>query len=282
LHALLTARYVTAQHFGEAKNAMRSRASYKGHAIHPALIPFPFAFLTGALVFDAAGWLFGWPDWWRTGALLARAGIAMALVAAVPGIIDYIYTVPPKSSGKKRATQHMLFNLSAVAAVAAAAVVRDAANPSLLALGLEAAGVGLLLYGSSMGGVLVARNQISVDHRYANAGKWKEVTLQVSPGATPAVASEDELEVNQMKLLRIGDRRIVLARTEDSYVAFDDRCTHRGGALSGGAMICGTVQCPWHGSQFDVQSGAVKAGPATQKIQWYSVESRDGQVFLTL
>jgi nitrite reductase/ring-hydroxylating ferredoxin subunit len=74
----------------------------------------------------------------------------------------------------------------------------------------------------------------------------------------------------------------VLARTEDSYVAFDDRCTHRGGALSGGAMICGTVQCPWHGSQFDVQSGAVKAGPATQKIQWYSVESRDGQVFLTL
>jgi nitrite reductase/ring-hydroxylating ferredoxin subunit/uncharacterized membrane protein len=264
------------------ENVMRSRASYDGHPIHPALIPFPFAFLTGALVFDAAGWLFGWTAWSTTGALLARAGIVTALVAAIPGVIDYIYTVPPKSSGKKRATEHMLFNLAGVATVAISALLRDAANPGILALGLEAAGVGLLLYGSSMGGVLVSRNQISVDQRYANAGKWKEITLQVSPGATPAVASADELELNQMKLLRIGDRRIVLARTEDGYVAFDDRCTHKGGALSGGAMICGTVQCPWHGSQFDVRSGAVKSGPAKQKIQWYAVESRDGQVFLTL
>lgn len=36
---------------------MRSYASFQGHPLHPALIPFPFAFLTGALVFDAAGWV---------------------------------------------------------------------------------------------------------------------------------------------------------------------------------------------------------------------------------
>jgi nitrite reductase/ring-hydroxylating ferredoxin subunit len=43
-------------------------------------------------------------------------------------------------------------------------------------------------------------------------------------------------------------------------------------------MVCGTVQCPWHGSQFDVRSGAVKAGPAKESIGTYQVEERDGKV----
>lgn len=64
---------------------MRSRASYKGHPIHPALIPFPFAFLYGAFVFDLLGRLFGSESLWTTGAHLTLAGISMALVAAVAG-----------------------------------------------------------------------------------------------------------------------------------------------------------------------------------------------------
>jgi len=40
-----------------------------------------------------------------------------------------------------------------------------------------------------------------------------------------------------------------------------DRCTHRGGPLSDGVLMCGTVQCPWHGSQFDVKTVEVKCGP---------------------
>jgi len=85
-----------------------------------------------------------------------------------------------------------------------------------------------------------------------------------------------------MKLLRVGDKRVVLARTETGYVAFDDRCTHRGGSLAGGVMVCGTVQCLWHGSQFDVSTGKVKAGPASKEIAVYRVEEKDGDVRLVL
>jgi nitrite reductase/ring-hydroxylating ferredoxin subunit len=83
-----------------------------------------------------------------------------------------------------------------------------------------------------------------------------------------------------MKLFRIGSRRVVLARTEDGYVAFDDRCTHRGGPLSDGTLACGTVQCPWHGSQFDVRTGAVKHGPARESVKTYAIEERDGRLIL--
>jgi nitrite reductase/ring-hydroxylating ferredoxin subunit len=75
-----------------------------------------------------------------------------------------------------------------------------------------------------------------------------------------------------MKLVHARNERLVVARTEDGYAAFQDRCTHKGGPLSDGALMCRTVQCPWHGSQFDVQSGAVKCGPAEGPIKTYEME----------
>lgn len=264
---------------------MRSKASFKGHPIHPALIPFPFAFLTGGFVFDLAGRIADQPPWWTTGAYLVAAGIVMALVAAIPGFIDYFFTVPPRSSGKRRATRHMLANMSAVVLFAVAWWLRGeaSAEPGTATLLAEAVGTVLLGVGGWMGGVLVNRNQIGVDHRYAAAGRWREARLEAEAGKPVTVAHADELQVNQMKLLHVDGRRIVLGRTEDGYVAFDDRCTHRGGSLAGGMMICGTVQCPWHGSQFDVRSGAVRAGPAEEAITTYRVEQhgRDVRLHLT-
>jgi nitrite reductase/ring-hydroxylating ferredoxin subunit len=74
----------------------------------------------------------------------------------------------------------------------------------------------------------------------------------------------------------------VLARTENEYVCFEDRCTHKGGSLAGGVMMCGVVQCPWHGSQFDVTTGAVRAGPAQAPVATYRVETRNGELRLVL
>jgi nitrite reductase/ring-hydroxylating ferredoxin subunit len=149
-------------------------------------------------------------------------------------------------------------------------------------LALEAIGVVLLTAGGWMGGVLVNRNQIGVDHRYAYAGKWKEEEIASAPGQPVVVGKVDELKVNQMKLLRIDGRRLVLARTDEGFTVFDDRCTHRGGSLAGGVMIAGTVQCPWHGSQFDCRTGKIKAGPAEQPIEVYRVREEQGRLLLTL
>jgi nitrite reductase/ring-hydroxylating ferredoxin subunit/uncharacterized membrane protein len=263
---------------------MRSKASIKGHPIHPALIPFPFAFLYGALLFDILGLAADSAPLWTTGGHLAAAGIIAAIAAAVPGLIDYFYTVPPNSTGKTRATRHMAVNLGAVTLMAAALWLRPGGSvpPGVPTLALEVVAVALLTMGGWMGGTLVSRNQISVDHRYAGAGKWNESRIAASRSEAVVVATAGELEINQMKLLRMDDARIVLGRTESGWVAFDDHCTHRGGSLADGVMICGTVQCPWHGSQFDVRSGAVKAGPAEEPITTYEVEERDGKVRLLI
>ncbi|MBL7932522.1 MAG: Rieske (2Fe-2S) protein [Bacteroidia bacterium] len=73
------------------------------------------------------------------------------------------------------------------------------------------------------------------------------------------------LKTNQIKLFRINGRRIVVAKAEEGLFAFEDRCTHQGASLADGVVICGTVQCPWHGSQFNIKNGTVK--PVRQERQ---------------
>jgi len=261
---------------------MKSKASIKSHPIHPILVSFPIAFFTGTWLFDILGLVTAEQGFWQTAYYLEIAGVCFALLAAVPGFIDYLFTVPPRSSAKKRAALHGLTNVTVVVLFFIAWLYREKDGaPAYWIIALEMVGVILLMIAGWMGGTLVYRNQIGVDPRYANAGKWKEQYITDSSGLIP-VAAQDELTANQMKLLHIGGKRIVLARTETNYVAFDDRCTHKGGSLAGGSMMCGTVQCPWHGSQFDVQNGAVTAGPAKESIQTYTITEKGGQVYLTL
>jgi nitrite reductase/ring-hydroxylating ferredoxin subunit/uncharacterized membrane protein len=262
---------------------MRSKAHFNGHPIHPALVHFPMAFLIGAFGFDLAGTVIGNPTWWTTGYYLTIIGVVTALLAAVPGFIDYFITVPPESSGKRRATWHMVLNLLAVGCFAATILLRSAGDPSpgTTLLVLEALGAGSLLVSGYLGGILVTRNQIGVDHRYADAGRWNEASFGAAETEFVAARS-GELAVDQMKLLRVPGHRIVLARTEDGYTAFEDRCPHRGGSLADGVLISGQVQCPWHGSQFDVRTGSVVNGPAREGIATFAVEERGGDVIVHL
>jgi len=260
---------------------MKSKAHFKGHPIHPILVSFPIVFFFSTLVFDVLGVLLYRYDLHIIARYLNMGGIGFGLLAAIPGIIDYFSVIPPNSSGKKRGAKHGLINMSTIILFSLVLFLRTDLPSFYLIIGLEGIGIILLSIAGWLGGTLVYRNQIGVDIRYAHAGKWKEEYFK-DTAKEIRVASVDELKVNQMKLLHIDNKRIVVCRTEKGYAAFDDHCTHRGGSLAGGSMICGTVQCPWHGSQFDVNSGNVLAGPARENILVYSVRKRGGDVILIM
>jgi nitrite reductase/ring-hydroxylating ferredoxin subunit/uncharacterized membrane protein len=249
----------------------------QGHPIHPMLIVYPFAFLTGAFAFSVASALAGSRERKRELSTVANhlvpAGVVAGLAAAVPGAIDYLERVPPHSSGKERATKHALLNVSALGLFATSWLIgrRRNARPQVTPMLLQGIGSAAMSVAGYLGGTLVYRNQIGVDHRYANAGKWQEERRNEPASGAALVVSTDALQVNQMKLVHASDRRIVVARTEKGLASFDDRCTHKGGPLSDGVLICGTVQCPWHGSQFDVTTGTVVCGPAQEDVATYPV-----------
>jgi uncharacterized membrane protein len=68
----------------------RSTASIGSHPIHPMLIPFPIAFFVATLVCDLAFWRSGNDGWPAASLWLLGAGIVMALLAAVAGLIDLL------------------------------------------------------------------------------------------------------------------------------------------------------------------------------------------------
>ena len=94
---------------------MKSTASAQAHPIHPIVVPFPFVFLTGGWGFGVAAAVSGSEDLKTVSRYLVPAGLVAGLIAAVPGLVDYLGSVPPQSSAKERATRHASINVSSLA-----------------------------------------------------------------------------------------------------------------------------------------------------------------------
>jgi uncharacterized membrane protein/nitrite reductase/ring-hydroxylating ferredoxin subunit len=258
---------------------MRSRANISSHPIHPMLIAFPIGLLVTSFAFDLIGIWRELPSLWNAAFYCIIAGLIMATIAAIPGIIDLFSIVPKNSSGRTRGYQHGILNGLVMVAFIADAAYRGRPDfrPDSTSLILSACGVVLLGFSGWLGATLVYRNQIGVDHRYANAGKYR--TVELNDWNQPVCKSSD-LSDGQLMLAQIQGARVAVGRCSEGIVAFSDHCTHKGGPLSDGALVGCTVQCPWHGSQFDVHSGRVVNGPADERILTYDVVTRGDDVFV--
>ena len=82
----------------------------------------------------------------------------------------------------------------------------------------------------------------------------------------------------------LGDRklRVSIARVDDRLYAFNDLCTcaDRPCPLSGGLLEGTTIMCQCHGSRFDIATGAVVDGPATEALTVYEVQETEAGIQL--
>ena len=80
--------------------------------------------------------------------------------------------------------------------------------------------------------------------------------------------------------LRDHKLRIAIARVDGRLYAFDDLCTcgEKPCPLSGGLLTGRTVMCQCHGSRFDITTGCVTNGPATEALTVYEVQEIDGGI----
>jgi len=65
-------------------------------------------------------------------------------------------------------------------------------------------------------------------------------------------------------------KRIALFRLGDAVCAIDDSCPHADGPLSEGSLEGEVVECPWHGSRFNVRTGQVIRAPAAKDVATYA------------
>jgi|SRR5579859_1484099 len=96
----------------EYHEGVPSTAAVFGHPLHPMIVPFPIAFLVGALLTDLAFWRLGDPFWAQASIWLIAAGVVSGALAAVFGLTDFL-TIR-RARAHLAGWVHFLGNLTAV------------------------------------------------------------------------------------------------------------------------------------------------------------------------
>ena len=94
------------------------------------------------------------------------------------------------------------------------------------------------------------------------------------------VADTKDIQPSQMKEVEVNGERVCLANIEGKYYAIGNVCTHLGGPLSQGKLEGYEVQCPWHGSRFDIRTGKVVRSPAMRSEPTYEIKIEENDNIL--
>ena len=96
------------------------------------------------------------------------------------------------------------------------------------------------------------------------------------------VASTNDLKPGEIKSVQVEQKEICLANVNGNFYAIGNRCTHANCSLSDGTLYGPNVKCPCHFSVFNVQTGVVVKGPATEPEPVYQVKLENDQILIDI
>jgi len=96
------------------------------------------------------------------------------------------------------------------------------------------------------------------------------------------VAETGQLNPGQMTRVIVNKQTLLLANIDGTIYAIDDQCTHEDASLYNGALKGNCVECPLHGSHFDLRTGKPQQGPATEAVKTYPVEEKSDGIYISL
>jgi len=94
------------------------------------------------------------------------------------------------------------------------------------------------------------------------------------------VAATKDIQPSQMKDVEVAGEKVCVVNVEGKFYAIDNVCTHEGGPLAEGTLEGYEVECPWHGSRFDVRTGEVINPPAETPQPLYEVKTEDNNILV--
>lgn len=228
-----------------------------GNPLHPALTDVPLGSWTAAAALDALG------------SPAADAALAVGVLAAVPtavtGANDAAYL---RGEQRRLALVHGLLNSVGLALNVGSLVLRRRGERGA-ARALSGTAYAAALFTAHLGGEL----------SYGLGVRVNRTAFERAPGDFAAALDESELAGGALRRVEVDGTPVLVARAASGDVcAIADTCTHLGGPLHEGTREGDSVVCPWHGSRFDLRTGAVEHGPAVFPERRYETRVGEGKV----
>jgi len=228
-----------------------------GHPLHPVLTDIPVGAWTAAVILDLA-------DKPKGADLAVTVGLASAVGSAVTGLTDWQAT---DGSARRIGVVHGLLNIAATTLFAVSLANRNRRGRTT-ARTLAAVGYVVAFASAYLGGHLVYRKQIGVDHAIGNT----------PPEDWTPVLDDNELPDGEPRRVEAGGARVLLVRRGGELYAIGEVCSHLGGPLAEGELQGDVIQCPWHASRFCVRDGSVVDGPATHPQPRFEARVNAGRI----
>lgn len=235
-----------------------------GHPLHPILTDMTIGSWTLGMFFDVLGFLTRSPSSRKAADRLITLGTITAVPTALAGITDFS-GIKQDSAG--HGATHGIINTIALFFFWRSMKNRSR-NHHFTGFLYSTLGLGLMTIAAWLGGDLVYNRRVGVSH------------IPEKPVADDwiAVLPTDELKANKPKRIELDGHPILLYKQGRKISAITAQCSHAGGPLEEGSFRDGCVQCPWHGSVFNLTDGHVVHGPATFEQPHYQTRVTDGQI----
>lgn len=98
--------------------------------------------------------------------------------------------------------------------------------------------------------------------------------------STRRVCGVDDLADGEAVVQEVGGTTVAVFSVAGDVYALENVCPHQGGPLGEGKVEDGCVYCPWHGWQFDLETGEHVHGKASARSFPVSVDN--GEVFVSV
>jgi 3-phenylpropionate/trans-cinnamate dioxygenase ferredoxin subunit len=80
----------------------------------------------------------------------------------------------------------------------------------------------------------------------------------------------------------VAGHRVAVFRIEDDLYAIGDLCSHAEASLAEGELFDDEVECPRHGSEFNIKTGEPGSLPATRSVGTYEIKVENETVMIRL
>jgi nitrite reductase (NADH) small subunit len=110
------------------------------------------------------------------------------------------------------------------------------------------------------------------------------------------IGAVDDVRREGCRVVDVGGRPVSIVSVGDDFFAIADRCPHMGASMAAGSLggtlvpsspqelVFGmderVIRCPWHGWEFDLETGRSLLEPRRFGLKTYQLTQDDGQLVL--